>query len=91
MIKFKAMAKNGRTLLGFGITDKNIELLKEGHPVKANMWDLGLKGLDVVIFYGGSDEEMIKIVEDNVGLKLTEIKKMKEAENDKKRRKSPLN
>lgn len=91
MIKFKAMSKNGRTLLGFGITENNIRLLKEGHPIKMNMMDLGLKGLDVTIFYGGTDKEMIKTVEDNVGVKLTLTEIVKETENDKKRRKSPLN
>jgi hypothetical protein len=91
MIKFKAMAKNGRTLLGFGITDNNIRLLKEGHPIKMNMMDLGLKGLDVTIFYGGNDKEMIKTVEDNVGIKLTEMKEVKESEDEKRKRKSPLN
>lgn len=91
MIKFKAMAKNGRTLLGFGITDKNIELLKEGHPIKMDMLDLGLKGLDITIFYGHTDKAMVTRVEDTVGLKLREIEEVKETEDDKKRRKSPLN
>jgi len=87
MIKFRAQGKN-RTLFGFGLTDKNIELLKEGHPIKIEMEDLGVRGLDITIFYGGDDEEMIKKVEDKIGIK---VQLVKETENDKKRRKSPLN
>jgi hypothetical protein len=91
MIKFKAMAKNGRLLLGFGITDKNMELLKMGRPIKIDMGELGLQGLDIIIFHGDNDEAMKIKVENHIGLKLNLIKEKKETEDEKRIKKSHLN
>jgi hypothetical protein len=87
MIKFRAQGRK-RVLFGFGITDKNIELLKKGHPIKVRMEDLGCKGLDITIFYGPSDDTMKKLVEDQTGITLNPVK---ETPNEQRKRKSPLN
>ena len=87
MIKFRAQGRK-RVLFGFGITDKNIELLKEGHPIKVKLEVLGVKGVDFTIFYGSDDNSMMKSVEDQIGIKLHPVE---ETNDEQKIRKSPLN
>lgn len=46
-------------LLIFGLSERNLKLLREGKPIKFNMKELGLPELDVLI-YTGKDEESMK-------------------------------
>jgi len=57
MIKFTAGGKGGRTLVGLGITEKNVERLKLGHPIHIMGIEMGLP-FDITIFYG-KDEQTI--------------------------------
>jgi hypothetical protein len=57
MIKFRATSANGRELVGFGLTEKNVEQLKKGNPVFVMGVEMGLQ-FDVTIFYG-KDEQTI--------------------------------
>lgn len=50
MIKFKSATVDGRTLLGFGLSRGNLQKLLQGHPVHVNMEEMGMPGLDFMIF-----------------------------------------
>lgn len=58
MIKFKSEL-NGRPLVGFGLSEKNIERLKEGSPILFDAKELGIDA-SVTIFYGETEEKMVK-------------------------------
>jgi len=51
-------AKSGDTLI-FGLSERNIELLKEGRPILINLAEMGARG-SMVIFYGKTEESMAK-------------------------------
>ena len=56
MIKFTATTPQGRTILGFGLSYKNLKRLKQGLPIKVNVEEMGfLMPIDLVI-YAGKDE-----------------------------------
>jgi hypothetical protein len=58
MIKFKASrGKDGRELIGFGLTEKNVEALKRGEPIDIFGAEWGAP-FDVVIFYGKDEQTM---------------------------------
>ncbi len=54
MIKFKA-SPGDRTLYAFGLSRGNFELLKKGNPIHVNMEEMGMPGVDFMIF---GDAEM---------------------------------
>lgn len=65
MVKFKA-----GQLIGFGLSEKNIKLLKQGKPIKIDLTTLGLPGKevkDVLIFYGKTENDMQKDMADLIG------------------------
>jgi hypothetical protein len=49
-------AKAGNTVF-FGLSETNIVRLREGKPIKIDMYELGLFG-SVIIFYGETEEKM---------------------------------
>lgn len=56
MIKFKA-----GTLIGFGLSEENVKLLKKDRPIKVDLTTLGLSGnevKDILIFYGKTERDM---------------------------------
>lgn len=57
-------ARSGELLI-FGLSARNIELLRQGHPIDIDLKDLGLKGGRVLILYGETErvitEELAKI------------------------------
>ena len=59
MIKF---IKNGVIVLG--ISDKNVELLKEGKPIKINLNELGLEDRTVYIVHGTTEDAIVKQFKD---------------------------
>lgn len=59
MIKFKVELKNGGWMFGFGITDENIERLKENKPIRVEMSSLGEDTNDVVVILYGKTEGAI--------------------------------
>ena len=47
MIKFTATTPQGRTILGFGLSYKNLRRLKQGQPIKVNVEEMG-QALDAI-------------------------------------------
>lgn len=63
MIKFKTTGK--RPLVGLGLSDGNLEKLREEKPIHINGEELGLDGVDILIFWGKTEKaiqkELIKL------------------------------
>jgi hypothetical protein len=59
MIKFTAEKDDG-ILVGFGLSEKNIEYLKDDRPISVDLAKLGAinKPIEVIIFYGKTEQEM---------------------------------
>jgi hypothetical protein len=57
MIKFVSEGKD-RKVIGFGLTERNLELLKEGKPILVDLAGLGVPSVQITIFYG-KDEKTI--------------------------------
>ncbi len=58
MVKFRAGNK-----IGFGLSKLNIEKLKEGKPIAFNGSEVGIPGVEVMIFYGETEEQMQRDME----------------------------
>lgn len=58
MLKFTTKTPSGRTLVAFGLSNENVERLKTGDPVLVQGEALGLKGTDVMIFFGTTEKQM---------------------------------
>ena len=58
MIKFAAQGKDGTTLVGFGLSEQNVEKLKAGQPIHVEGSQVGLEKVQVLIFYGKTEKEM---------------------------------
>lgn len=65
MIKFVA-GNEEHMLVGFGITDGNVELLKKGRPIKVSLKDLNIpentppSRISVLLFYGKTESDIEK-------------------------------
>jgi hypothetical protein len=64
MVKFTAKGDNGRTVLGFGVNEENVQRLKADEPIKVRLDDpkginLGLP-IDIMIFYGETQEALVE-------------------------------
>lgn len=73
MIKFQAKRKNGITVFGFGLSDGNIERLKQGKPIYFALDELGLESHEVIILYGKTEEAITQELRKN-GMLPPEIK-----------------
>jgi hypothetical protein len=52
----RAKAKN---LALMGLSDRNVELLKEGKPISFNLKEIGFsEDINIVIFHGKTEEDM---------------------------------
>jgi hypothetical protein len=54
LIKFR-----GKNLIGFGLSELNIDLLKKGKPISIDLKELGMSG-KCLIFYGKTESDMEK-------------------------------
>jgi len=74
MIKFLAKMESGN-MLGIGLSEKNVELLKEGKPINIELDEMispggGIQHTELtdlkqsVVFYGTTEEEMAKDLKD---------------------------
>lgn len=53
MIRYVGKLEDGRSVLGLGLDEDNIEQLKAGHPIKFDGEPYGLPaGTDILIHYG---------------------------------------
>jgi hypothetical protein len=60
MIKWRGKGINNRPVLGFGLSDGNIERLRASDPIYFNLKQLGddLPDFDIVIAFGESEDHM---------------------------------
>jgi len=63
LIKFTSIGEKS-TLVGLGISEENVKRLKEGMPIFIKGKDLGFDWLEIVIFYGRDEDELVKTVRD---------------------------
>ena len=64
-------ARKGNLLI-FGLSDLNVERLKEGKPISFNGKDLKLPEFDILIFHAKDEEAMYRLMEEQIGSK-TEV------------------
>lgn len=57
MIKARSIGKDGDDLIIFGLSARNVELLKAGKPISIRMEELGLRGT-VLIMYGETEQDI---------------------------------
>lgn len=55
--------KNNFVLLG--LSEENLKRLRRDQPIKFNMKDLGLPDMEVIIFYGETEEDMVNLLLDH--------------------------
>ena len=67
MIKFKTYSGENVLLLGFGLSEDNIQRLKSGQPVVIKLEDMGLREGRIMIFYGKTEADMIKEIKPYLG------------------------
>ena len=61
MIKFAGKDKAGKPMFGFGLSEENIERLKDGQPIVVNMANVGRPEMGtVIICYGTTEKELLK-------------------------------
>ncbi len=58
MVRFKAQGQDGRILLGFGLSNKNIKKLKKGEPILFSLEDFGYENTDMTIVAGDTEESL---------------------------------
>lgn len=67
MIKF-SIIKNGKNILGLGLSKKNIELMTKGCPMSVNAAEMHVDNLDeIIIFIGDTEESMLEEMRANIG------------------------
>ena len=66
MLKAKMTSKDGNDCFIFGLSEKNIEKLRQGLPIKIQGKEIGLAS-DIVIFWGKTEESMYKDFVDLIG------------------------
>lgn len=65
MIKFTCDSNDGkRKLAGFGLSETNIQKLREGRPIHVHAEEMGLSH-DILIFWGTTNEAMEKKFRDH--------------------------
>ena len=67
-------AKQGNMLI-FGLSDRNMELLKEGKPIKFNLKEAQLSehDIDIFIFNGRTEDSMYESMIDLIDLNKTKL------------------
>ena len=58
MIKFKGKTKEGKSLIGFGLSSENIERLKCDKPIHFDGDSLQIEGVEFVILYGETEDKI---------------------------------
>lgn len=66
MIKFKVTGERGEIHLGFGITERNVELLKQGKPISIDLNEMGINA-SVMIMYGETEADLLKTLKPFIG------------------------
>jgi hypothetical protein len=58
MIKFKALGKDNKEIIGMGLSLENIDRLKNNKPIIFDGKDIGEPGKFFYIFFGETEEKM---------------------------------
>lgn len=66
MIKFSYTNKSGVSSYGFGLSERNVELLKEGKPIVIDLAPMGGQG-EILIFYGKTEQAMGRDIAEFIG------------------------
>lgn len=61
MIKFK-VSKDGKPLLGLGISAENVKRLIAGQPIIVDGVEMGIE-VEVMIFYGETEDDLRKSIQ----------------------------
>jgi hypothetical protein len=69
MIKAKM---NDGTIV-FGLSRQNVQLLKEGKPIRINLKEMGLEEREILIVYGNSEDDIFKEMLPFIDLNKTKI------------------
>jgi len=67
MLKFSGRKNDGGRIVGLGLSDGNLQRLREGKPILFNLATLGLMDCDVLIFWGATEELMAEQMAQLVG------------------------
>jgi hypothetical protein len=59
MIKFAATTKDGTTLITLGLSEGNLENLRENKPILVDLGLLGVPGVQVMIMWGETEQAMM--------------------------------
>lgn len=51
-------ARNTDGSIIFGLSDKNIKLLKQGKPIKLNLSEMGLPAQEIYIIHGKTEQDI---------------------------------
>lgn len=51
--------KDGHPCMVFGLSEGNLEMLRQGKPIVINLAALGLSGGEVVICYGQTEQDIL--------------------------------
>lgn len=84
MIKFFSTTDREGALMGFGLSEANIEQLKKGHPIAINAGEISdgkYQELRVIIFYGETEEKMREDLSQFLGKDTIIIDRKKGVEN----------
>ena len=65
MIKARATLADGRPLYALGLSDGNLQRLREGKPIFFDMADMGSTG-KMLIFWGATEAEMYEWFKDHL-------------------------
>jgi len=67
MVKF-TMQKDGKLILGLGISNKNVKLLKKDRPILVDFKEINLmEKIDkVLLFYGDTEEDIFEQLKDMI-------------------------
>lgn len=66
MLKFSYTNKDGITSYGFGLSERNVKLLKEGKPIVIDLAQMGGQG-KILIFYGKTEQAMGRDIAEFIG------------------------
>lgn len=66
MIKFKLTRDNGKIALGFGLSEENLKLLKQGKPIVVDLNEMGLDA-EIMIMYGETERAILKTLKPFIG------------------------
>jgi hypothetical protein len=58
MIKFSAFSHDGKKLVGIGLSEMNLQKLREGCPIKIGGDEVDVLDTEILIFYGKTEKEM---------------------------------